>query len=251
MADVVRHELITKLALAWAAKDDKFKDDAKKASDAAAAAKAANAAVDAADRMLAEARVRAAVAEATAQAAEEEAAVAKRAKATEAVEEAEAAAYVAAEARKEASSRAADLDKEFDKLVEKLAGSGWLPDMVTFTGYAAEKVTWPVGGDEWQLLYTDLPLVKWLLVEDDGIVFSTTIEDDRSPFKKRDVLWVDEDASVGMGMGSQSVEARFLTGKFTRAGDFGAPPGGGTVAASTGVFCEANTVGCCTKKSTN
>jgi acyl-homoserine lactone acylase PvdQ len=237
MADLVPHELITALALRLSEKRPELKQQADALAKAAAAVKIADAAAQKATEELGKA------------------AAAMEAELTEATtEQADAAAETAAE--KASAARAAqalareDVNKSFGELVTALAASGWLPDMVTFAGYLAEKVTQPGGGGDWQVLYTDLPLVKWLLVEDKGILYNTTIHDDSSPFQKRDVIWVDEDASVGMGMGSQSVEARFLTGEFTRAGDFGAPPAGGPIAGSTGVFCEARTVGCCTKKST-
>ena len=60
-----------------------------------------------------------------------------------------------------------------------------------------------------------------------------------------DIIWVLADAAVGRGGRSLSVEGAFLCGNFTRAGDFEASPTGGTLAASTGVFCEARSPGCC------
>jgi hypothetical protein len=240
VADLVPHELIVEVALKLAAKDDKFAAEANAVSDAAAAAKAADAATQAAAKSAAQAAADEAIARAK-QAARQEAKVDDAVKLTTAAKQAE------DQATEAATAAATELSEKFNALVKKLARSSWLPDLVTFTGYAAEKVTWQ--GVDWQVLYTDLPLVKWLVVEDEGILYSTTVDDDASPFKKRDVIWVDEDASVGMGMGAQSNEARFLTGKFTRAGDFDSPPRGGTMAGSTGVFCEARTAGCCTKKS--
>ena len=102
----------------------------------------------------------------------------------------------------------------------------------------------------WTVLYLDTCLQNWLLVQADGIVFRQAIADEKAPFKKRDVLWVTADTAVGLGDGSVALEAQFLTGTFTEAGDFDdRPAGGGTLNAATGVFCEARSVGCCTRKS--
>jgi hypothetical protein len=85
-----------------------------------------------------------------------------------------------------------------------------------------------------------------LLVDDGGILAHSDVQDDGVPFtQKRDVIWVKADAAVGRGRASNSVQAQFLTGDFTRAGDFEAPPSGGTLAAATGIFCQARTAGCC------
>jgi hypothetical protein len=250
MADLVPHELITELALRLSEKRPDLKAKAVALAEAAAAVKSADAAAHKAAEELGKAAAAELVVKAAA-AMEVDVPEARVEQADAAAENATAVRATAVRAAQEHQAVARkDVSKSFRKLVDALAASGWLPDMVTFTGYLAEKVSHPGGGGDWQVLYTDLPLVKWLLVEDKGILYNMTIHDDSSPFEKRDVIWVDEDASVGMGMGSQSVEARFLTGEFTRAGDFGAPPAGGTIAASTGVFCEARTAGCCTKKST-
>lgn len=121
------------------------------------------------------------------------------------------------------------------------------PQLFTFTGFL-EPTLIPQPGNEskrWQLMYLDLQMTNWLLVENDGIVDRNTVQDRAVPGGTRDVIWAAADAAVGIGRGSQSVEARFLTGEFTRAADFLASPSGGTLAAATGVFCEAQSVGCC------
>jgi hypothetical protein len=138
-------------------------------------------------------------------------------------------------------------DKNADTPANIIAGAPDLPDLVTFAGYLGGKV--PHAGRDWRLLYCDSRLQTWLLVEESNIVYNATLDDYTSPFRKRDVIWVKESASVGTGRGSQSAHARFLTGAFTRAGDFDAPLGGGTLAAATGVFCEAKTAACCHRKS--
>jgi hypothetical protein len=116
-------------------------------------------------------------------------------------------------------------------------------ELVTFTGYVG-----PVlkrDGKQWCLLYLDTCLQSWLLVEVAGIAFRDPIKVDQAPCGIQDVLWVKADTLVKSGSGSLSVEAQFLTGRFTQAGDFDPGPSGGTLAAATGVFCEARSVGCC------
>jgi hypothetical protein len=130
------------------------------------------------------------------------------------------------------------------------ANAADVPKLVMFVGFLGPLVPAPATGDQWQVLYLDLELRDWLLVEDAAIVDSSTITDDAVPFnQQRDVIWVSDDAPVGRGTGSQSVPASFLTGEFTRAADFDdAQPGSGTVGAATGVFCQRS-IGCCTPKS--
>lgn len=121
-----------------------------------------------------------------------------------------------------------------------------LPELVTFFGFLGGEVKQP-GGGSWRLLYLDLRLQTWLLVE--SIVYATQIKDEYVPGEKVDVIWVRADAPVRRGSGSQPLESRFLSGNFTRAGDFDAPLTGGTMAAATGVFCAARTPLCCNRHS--
>jgi hypothetical protein len=122
------------------------------------------------------------------------------------------------------------------------------PGVVLFAGFAGAVVENPNGG-RWQVLYVDLALTEWVLIEEEGIVQYAKVKDEAVPedFDEgtRDLLWVKADTSVGRGPASQSVESQFLTGPFTRAGDFEAPLMGGTLGAATGVFCEARTPSCC------
>jgi hypothetical protein len=120
-----------------------------------------------------------------------------------------------------------------------------IPQLVVFAGLLGDPVQKPGGGGTWYLLYLDWALADWLLVEERGIVHRQTITDPAISPLTRDVIWVDEDSSVGRGNRSQSKEGQFLSGEFTRAADFEAPVGGGTLGASTGVFCEARTPTCC------
>jgi hypothetical protein len=121
------------------------------------------------------------------------------------------------------------------------AGSSDVSKTVRFEGYFGAIVS----HDEkrWRVLYVDLEGHTWLLVEADGIVAHKTIQDSTWPYD-RDVIWVKAGAAVGICQGAQSVQAQFLTGDFTRAGDFEAPPTGGTPTPATGPFCQPS-VGCC------
>jgi hypothetical protein len=145
------------------------------------------------------------------------------------------------------ATKALFADKSPDMAASQhVAETANVPELFTFAGYLDEKsVRRPGSQSDWRLLYLDLQLSNWILVEKDGIVHSAVVEDDNVPGKQRDVVWVTGDTAVGVGSGSQSVEAQFLTGEFTRAADFRASPTGGTLAASTGVFCEAESIGCC------
>jgi hypothetical protein len=125
-----------------------------------------------------------------------------------------------------------------------LGAATGIPQLVVFAGLLGDPVENP-RGETWYQLYIDWGLADWLLVEKRGIVHRVTIEDPAIHPLTRDVIWVDEDASVGRGSRSQSPDGQFLTGDFTRAADFDAPVGGGTLGASTGVFCEARTPSCC------
>ena len=123
-----------------------------------------------------------------------------------------------------------------------------LPELVTFAGFLGPTVTQPGPDSIWRLLYLDMELRTWLLVEETDILVTEKVKDETAPSGKRDQIWVYADAPVGHGSGTPSIEARFLSGEFTRAGDFGAPPGGGTLAAATGIFCQARTPSCCGPK---
>jgi hypothetical protein len=127
---------------------------------------------------------------------------------------------------------------------EAFARASNLPERVMFAGFKGPVVFHEK--KDWVLLYLDIELTEWLLIEEKGIVAESTVEDKSVPVEMmRNVIWVQADASVGRGSAAQAVQAQFLTGKFTRAGDFETPLTGGTLAAATGVFCEARTPSCC------
>jgi hypothetical protein len=151
--------------------------------------------------------------------------------------------FVTELAKKLLDRRGELVSEEPEAVANQLAGNPDLDELMSFAGFLGGIVK--NGEREWRLLYLDTCLQTWLLVEENDIVYNTTVEDDTAPAKKRDVIWVRADASVGRGSGAQSAEARFLTGEFTKAGDFEARPTGGTMAAATGVFCEARTPFCC------
>ena len=132
-----------------------------------------------------------------------------------------------------------------DATADELAAAPDVREVIPFLGFRGGAVERP-GGSTFRMVYLDVGFQDWLLVEDDGIHDYADVEDKSVPGEKRQVLWVDINAAIGRGHGPQSVEARFLTGEFTRAGDFEAPVTGGTAeGARTGVFCEARTPSCC------
>jgi hypothetical protein len=118
------------------------------------------------------------------------------------------------------------------------AGTPSVPPLVTFTGFVGATLRRAPGVEDfWTVLYLDPQLSTWLLIPKKDIVARDRITDEKAPYKQHDVIWVNANSSVGDGSGSLSVEAQFLTGEFTRAGDFEASANGGTMAAATGVFC--------------
>jgi hypothetical protein len=140
--------------------------------------------------------------------------------------------FVTELAKKLSDQRAAQIPPA--DLANALARQAGLPELVTFAGYLGGTVQ-DGSQTEWRVLYLDTHLQRWLLVRDTDVLYNVSVDDETSPSSKRDVIWVRADASVGGGSGSQPVEARFLTGAFTRAADYEAPPSGGTTADATGV----------------
>jgi hypothetical protein len=158
--------------------------------------------------------------------------------------------YAAETAREEAGLKVTEeteLDPNADYVLG-LAGASDLWQLITFTGYVGATYTRTTesAAQQWTVLYLDTRLQSWLLIETSGIVYRKSVEDKLSPSSNRDVVWVKSEASVGQGTGSLSVEAQFLTGDFTRAGDYDVEwAGDGGLSVATGVFCEARSVGCC------
>lgn len=112
-----------------------------------------------------------------------------------------------------------------------------LPELVTLVGFVDGTIVNPATGSNWVLVYRDWRMTSWWLVEGVGILHYDAVPDDGTDPQARQVLWVNRDTAVGRGSGPQSAEARFLTGEFTRAGDFDYSETGGQSAAETGLFC--------------
>jgi hypothetical protein len=133
---------------------------------------------------------------------------------------------------------------------DDLAQGDGVPNLIPFTGFLGGTMPHPYSGVPWRVLYLDVPLQTWLVVEDGEIGATQLMADLAAPTGQRDVVWIGMNAPVGTGSGPQSVEARFLTGEFTRAADFDdSPAAGGSAGAATGVFCQGRSIGCCTPKS--
>ena len=148
---------------------------------------------------------------------------------------------------------------------------GAIPEIVVFGGYAAGLVgdgpdgTAPPAltlsytpdpndagaagwGEAWILFYLESSLQSWLLVRRCDIVRHHRVFDNRLPYGGYDVIWVYRHGPCGRGTGPFSVQARFLAGQFTAAGDIEASPRSGTFAPSqTGLLCDINTPTCCNK----
>jgi hypothetical protein len=117
------------------------------------------------------------------------------------------------------------------------------PDWRSFVGYFGGEIEYR--NRMWTRLYLDLDLQSWLIIESAGVLQREDVHNEPGVAPGRVVLWVRPDAAVGRGKRSLSVEGEFLTGEFTRAGDFDLGTAAGTPAAATGVFCDARSVGCC------
>jgi hypothetical protein len=103
---------------------------------------------------------------------------------------------------------------------------------------------------DWLVFYLDARLHTWLHVQKKAIVLRRTVHDHLSPFGSHDVIWVRGQAPIRHGSGPQSIQQRFLTGDFTRAGDFDAPPTGGTFSSPSGLLCAGvGSPGCCPRNS--
>jgi hypothetical protein len=116
-----------------------------------------------------------------------------------------------------------------------------------FIGFLGGLVTLP-SDDTWVVLYLDLALTTWLLVQPRSIVNHRAVEDRATPGLKWNMLWVKADASVGHGSGPVE-EAQFLVGGFVRAASFPNRLAGGTFDGGVGVFRVAGSPNCCTRRS--
>jgi hypothetical protein len=131
---------------------------------------------------------------------------------------------------------------------EALALAVDTPEQVVFAGYTGALIERPEDSKRiWRVFYLDPRLFRWMLVESKNVRLWRRVETQESPTGDCDYIWVNYDAPVASGSGPQSIEAPFLSGDFTRAGDFEAPSGGRGGGTSTGLFCDARTPSCCRK----
>jgi hypothetical protein len=132
-------------------------------------------------------------------------------------------------------------------LANALAQDPNAPRLVSFAGYLGGVAATDSSGDDWRLFYFDWKLQTWLVVAESSIVYRVAIQDPKWPFGQLDVIWVRREAAVGEGSRPlpPDIPGQFLRGDFVSAGDFRTDSVAGTLSASTGVFCDAETVGCC------
>jgi hypothetical protein len=116
-----------------------------------------------------------------------------------------------------------------------------------FTGYLGGKWRHENHEDWWRILFVDSVMRNWIMVKSDDILYSQRVDDDKAAFGSRDYLWVAADAHVGRGGAAASPESLFVSGTFTRAGDFSASLRGDTWSGSNdgGLLDEATTPSCC------
>jgi hypothetical protein len=144
-----------------------------------------------------------------------------------------------------------------DTAVDKFGTGSLSPEVVIFGGYLGGRVddhksgvAEVVDNKYWKVLFLDATVSEWLLVPRNQILLHDRVADDKAAYGLRDLLWVRADAQVGSGDRTKSAAALFLSGGFTRAGDFAPSVTGGTQPSpNSGLLCEAITPGCCTRPS--
>jgi hypothetical protein len=156
--------------------------------------------------------------------------------------------------RRQAPDRGATEPSDPDDLAQALANDlardTTLRELVAFAGFlggrpeddSRQKAEW------WRLLYFDPKLLTWMLVKENDILLRCAVKDETVPFERRDVIWVESDATVSRGSGAprqHELQARHLRGDFVRAEDFVATLSGGTFAPAAGLLGEVYTPGCC------
>lgn len=134
-------------------------------------------------------------------------------------------------------------------LVDEIANDANFPKLYNFAGFLGGVLNQqdPTSNGIWQLLYLDPKLLTWLLVNEESVVLTKNVKDEKSPFGSYDYVWLESDASVSSGEGplqKNEIQARFLRGDFVSAGDFAASVTGGTFTPPTGPSCPL-TPGCC------
>jgi hypothetical protein len=123
------------------------------------------------------------------------------------------------------------------------------PELRTLSGYLGGEVPDPGGGPAWQIMFVDSSLAGWLIVRTNEILYSNRVKDHTAAGGERDYIWLTVDTMVGRGDSSSSAQAVFLSGAFTRAGDFPTSPRGDTFPRGGGLLFDAITPGCCTGNS--
>jgi hypothetical protein len=142
------------------------------------------------------------------------------------------------------------LGEKREALARQLAAVPRLPELIMFAGFVGGTVNFNVAAQNttWRLLYLDAKLQTWMIVQASDIVFQRPPDKDVPHIDQRDLVWVKADASVSKGTGQprlDDIQASYLRGDFTRAGDFAAGQSSGTVSPSAGLLSEARTPGCC------
>jgi hypothetical protein len=131
---------------------------------------------------------------------------------------------------------AAKAPKNQEAVTNAFAAEAQVPELALFSGFLGGTIE--RDKKKWRLLYLDPKALTWLLVEDDKIIWYENVEDRSAPSKRRDVIWLRKDTTIGQGVGPESAEARFLTGTFTSAGDLHASlTDASTPPPDTGILC--------------
>jgi hypothetical protein len=128
--------------------------------------------------------------------------------------------------------------------INEFASEAQGADVYRMIGYLGGVV--PHADKNWQVLYGEPTLSKWAAVPVDYILLHHRTRQRSAAFGEIDILWVNGEAPIAQGFSSAPAEAVFLTGRFTRAGDFSASYADVTPQSDSGLLCEAITPGCCT-----
>jgi hypothetical protein len=124
-----------------------------------------------------------------------------------------------------------------------LAGS---PEIKCITGYIGGQCTYPSSSIWWQILFLDANLRNWIIVDRQQILYSDRRDDREAAAGKRDFIWVKADTLIAHGDPQTDPKNLFLTGAFTRAGDYETSVRGDTHSSASGLICDAITPGGCT-----
>ena len=101
----------------------------------------------------------------------------------------------------------------------------------------------------WRSLFLNPALTEWVVIDEEQILEAYRANDDRCPGGSLDYIWVKSETPIGSGGLQTDPRNLFLTGGFTRAGDFATSVRGDTYSPASGLICEAITPGGCTGKS--